>query len=66
MQYMKHILLVKNLCELSLVQAIEKPLADTRVIFSVDLERKCVIVEGNQDMVFIVRKALQDLGLIIL
>lgn len=66
MQYMKHILLVKNLCELSQVQAIEKSLADTRVIFSVDLERKCVIVEGNQDMVFIVRKALQDLGLIIL
>ncbi|MEE0831593.1 MAG: hypothetical protein UIM26_09040 [Longicatena sp.] len=63
---MKHILLVKNLCELSQVQAIEKSLADTRVIFSVDLERKCVIVEGNQDMVFIVRKALQDLGLIIL
>lgn len=66
MQYMKHILLVKNLCELSQVQAIEKSLADTRVIFSVDLERKCVIVEGNQDMVFIVRKALQELGLIIL
>ena len=66
MQYMKHILLVKNLCELSQVQAIEKSLADTRVIFSVDLERKCVIVEGNQDMVFIVRKALQDLGLFIL
>lgn len=63
---MKHILLVKNLCELSQVQAIEKSLADTRVIFSVDLERKCVIVEGNQDMVFIVRKALQELGLIIL
>jgi hypothetical protein len=66
MQYMKHILLVKNLCELSQVQAIEKSLANTRVIFSVDLERKCVIVEGNQDMVFIVRKALQELGLIIL
>lgn len=66
MQYMKHILLVKNLCELSQVQAIEKSLADTRVIFSVDLERKCVIVEGNQDMVFIVRKALQELGLMIL
>ena len=63
---MKHILLVKNLCELSQVQAIEKSLANTRVIFSVDLERKCVIVEGNQDMVFIVRKALQELGLIIL
>lgn len=63
---MKHILLIKNLQDEIQVNAIQKALADTRVIYEVDLGRKCVIVQGNQDMVFIVRKALQELGLIIL
>ena len=63
---MKHILLIKNLNDESQVDAIQKSLADTRVIYEVDLGRKCVIVHGNQDMVFVVRKALQELGLVIL
>ena len=63
---MKHILLVKNLKDEAQVKQIQRALANTRAIFEVDLLKKCVIVSGNQDMVFIVRKALQELGLVIL
>lgn len=63
---MKHILLVKNLRDETQVTEIEKALMNTRVSYEVNLLKKCVIVNGNQDMVFIVRKALQDLGFVIL
>lgn len=63
---MKHILLIKNLKDEEQVREIHQVLVDTRVSYEVDFARKCVIVFGNQDMVFIVRKALNDLGLLIL
>ena len=63
---MKHILLIKNLRDETQVTEIEKALMNTRVSYEVNLLKKCVIVNGNQDMVFIVRKALQDLGFVIL
>lgn len=63
---MKHVLLIKNLNDEAQVRAIHNMLADTRASYEVDFARKCVIVYGNQDMVFIVRKALNDLGLSIL
>ena len=48
---MKNIILVKYLDDDTKARRIETALAETRVDFQVNLEKQCVIVEGNSDMV---------------
>ena len=48
---MKNIILVKYLVDDTKARRIETALAETRVDFQVNLEKQCVIVEGNSDMV---------------
>lgn len=63
---MKNIILVKYLDDDTKVRRIETALAETRVDFQVNLEKQCVIVEGNSDMVAVARKVINDLGFMII
>ncbi|MFR5080708.1 MAG: hypothetical protein ACLTDX_23005 [[Clostridium] innocuum] len=47
-------------------EELETALAETRVDFQVNLEKQCVIVEGNSDMVAVARKVINDLGFMII
>lgn len=66
MNCMKNIVLVKNLTEQEQVNRLENALSETRVDFEINLEKKCVIVEGNSDMVAIARKVISDNGFMII
>lgn len=63
---MKNIILVKHLDDDTKARRIETALAETRVDFQVNLEKQCVIVEGNSDMVAVARKVINDLGFMII
>lgn len=63
---MKNIILVKHLDDAVKAKKIETALAETRVDFQVNLEKQCVIVEGNSDMVAVARKVINDLGFMII
>lgn len=63
---MKNIILVKYLDDDAKARRIETALAETRVDFQVNLEKQCVIVEGNSDMVAVARKVINDLGFMII
>ena len=63
---MKNIILVKYLDDDTKSRRIETALAETRVDFQVNLEKQCVIVEGNSDMVAVARKVINDLGFMII
>ena len=63
---MKNIILVKYLDDDTKARTIETALAETRVDFQVNLEKQCVIVEGNSDMVAVARKVINDLGFMII
>ena len=63
---MKNIILVKYLADDTKARRIETALAETRVDFQVNLEKQCVIVEGNSDMVAVARKVINDLGFMII
>ncbi len=63
---MRNIILVKNLQDEECVKLINNALIDTRVVYEISLEKQCVIVEGNADMVAITKKVLHDLGFVTL
>lgn len=63
---MKNIILVKNLNDSECAKRIEDALSQTRVDYNVNLDKKCVIVDGNSDMVSIARNVLHELGFSIL
>ncbi|MCR0201240.1 hypothetical protein MKC79_11010 [[Clostridium] innocuum] len=63
---LKNIILVKYLDDDAKARRIETALAETRVDFRVNLEKQCVIVEGNSDMVAVARKVINDLGFMII
>lgn len=50
---MKNIILVKHLDDAAKAKKIETALAETRVDFQVNLEKQCVIVEGNLSLIHI-------------
>lgn len=47
-------------------ERIRRALSETRVDYSVDEEKQCVIIEGNSDMVSIARKIINDCGFMII
>ena len=61
---MKNILLVKNLNSEESAKRIDAALAETRVDYEVNIEKQCVVVMGNSDMVAVARKVINDLGFI--
>ena len=66
MSELKNILLVKNLNSEESAKRIDAALAETRVDYEVNIEKQCVVVMGNSDMVAVARKFLNDLGFMIL
>lgn len=66
MIHLKNIILVKNLNDSDDVKRIKIALSETRVDYDVNLEKKCVIVEGNSDMVSVARNVINELGFLIL
>ena len=63
---MKNILLVKNLNSEESAKRIDAALAETRVDYEENIEKQCVVVMGNSDMVAVARKVINDLGFMIL
>lgn len=63
---MRNIIMVRNLKDKESAQQIEHALAETRTDYQIDLEKQCVIIEGNSDMVAVARKVITDLGFILL
>lgn len=62
----KSILLVRNLKDESSAKLVRNALNNTRVVYEISLEKQCVIIEGNADMVAVARKVISDLGFVIL
>lgn len=63
---MKNIILVKNMKDKESAESIRRALSETRVDFSVDEAKQCVIIDGNSDMVAIARKVINDCGFMII
>ena len=63
---MKNIILIKNMNDEEQAKRLERAVSETRVDFEINLEKKCVIVEGNSDMVAIARKVVSDHGFMII
>ncbi len=62
---MKKIVFVKNLNSEADIEKIEMALCDTRANYSISLERKAVVIEGNNDIQYAVKVALREVGYII-
>ncbi len=63
---MKSILLIKNLDNKESANKIREVLAETRVDYDINLEKQCIIIYGNSDMVAVARNAISGLGFSIL
>lgn len=63
---MKNIILVKNMNDDDQVKQLKSALSETRVDFDINLDKKCVIVDGNSDMVAIARKVVLENGFLII
>lgn len=59
---MKNVILIKDMNCANCAKKIENALKETRVDFEVNLEKKCVIVDGNSDMVGVARKVITEIG----
>lgn len=55
-------ILIKDMNCANCAKKIENALKETRVDFEVNLEKKCVIVDGNSDMVGVARKVISEIG----
>lgn len=62
---MKKIIFVRNLCSDEDVVKIKEALEETRVDFSVLLDRKAVVIEGNNDALYAAKVALREIGFMI-
>lgn len=62
---MKKIIFVRNLCSDEDVIKIKEALEETRVNFTVLLDRKAVSVEGNNDALYAAKVALREAGFVI-
>lgn len=62
----KNILLVRNLKDEPSAKLVRNALNNTRVVYEISLEKQCVIIDGNADMVAVARKVISDLGFVIL
>ena len=63
---MRNVILVRNLNNQEDAKRIEQALSQTRTDYEVNLEKRCVVIEGNTDMVAVARKVINDLGFRIL
>ena len=63
---MRNVILVRNLYTQEDAKRIEQALSQTRTDYEVNLEKQCVVIEGNTDMVAVARKVINDLGFRIL
>ena len=63
---MRNVILVRNLNNQEDAKSIEQALSQTRTDYEVNLEKQCVVIEGNTDMVAVARKVINDLGFRIL
>lgn len=66
MNKMKNIIMVRNLKSEENAKKIREAFLETRVEYRIDLEKQCVIVEGNSDLVAVARKIITDNGFILL
>lgn len=64
--HLKNIILVKNLSNEESKKKIMAALSETRLEYEVNLEKGCVIIEGNYDMVLVAKRVLSELGFTIL
>lgn len=63
---MRNVILVRNLNNQEDAKRIGQALSQTRTDYEVNLEKQCVVIEGNTDMVAVARKVINDLGFRIL
>ena len=63
---MRNVILVRNLNNQEDAKRIEQALSQTRTDYEVNLEKQCVVIEGNTDMVAVARNVINDLGFRIL
>lgn len=62
---MKSILFVRNLNSEEDIKKIEEALSETRVEYSIALERKAVVVDGRNDVVHAAKVSLREAGYIV-
>ncbi len=54
--------MVKNMKDENCAKKIELALEDTRVDFTVDVQKQIVVIEGGPDMVNIAKRVIHDQG----
>ena len=59
---MRNVILVRNLNNQEDAKRIEQALSQTRTDYEVNLEKQCVVIEGNTDMVAVARKVINEWG----
>lgn len=59
---MKTLLFIRDMDSQEAAQKIEDALAETRLIFSVNLRDRCVAIEGRNDAVYTAKVAIREAG----
>lgn len=62
---MKSIIFVRNLNSEEDIKRIQEALTETRVEYSIALERKAVVVDGSNDIVHAAKVSLREAGYIV-
>ncbi len=63
---LKSIIMIKNMKGADCAKEIQLALEDTRVDFTIDIEKQIVVIDGGIDMVNIAKRVIQDLGFTII
>lgn len=58
--------MVKNMKDENCAKKIQLALEDTRVDFTIDIQKQIVVIEGGLDMVNIAKRVIHDQGFTIL
>lgn len=59
---MKTLLFIRDMDSQEAAQKIEDALAETRLIFSVNLRDRCVVIEGRNDAIYTAKTAIREAG----
>ncbi len=63
---MRRVLLLKKQIDEEQIAEIKDKFDETRLQYEIDVNNKCIVIEGSYDMEHIARKELAQLGIVVL
>lgn len=61
-EIMKNIIMVKALKDDEQCKQLNAALTQTRLSFTINIEKGCILIEGDMDMVMIARRVINEAG----